>query len=133
MAKKKTKRAKKPRDILKLKATALRYSLLRRGKKHGVEDTTPTRDELWEWLKKQELFCHYSYVAVSIKELNIDHKIPLHRRGNNSLANLCITSRKMNTAKGSMTDGEFKELLSFISLWEDKGEYLLRRLRQGHF
>lgn len=133
MAKKKTKKVKKPKDILKLKATALRYSLLRRGKKHGVEGTTPTRDELWRWLKKQDLFCYYSYVLVPAKEINIDHKIPLHRGGINSLANLCVTSKKMNTAKGSMTDYEFEELLSFIALWEDKGEYLLRRLRQGHF
>jgi len=30
-----------------------------------------------------------------------------------------------------MTDIEFKELLSVINSWEDNGEYLLMRLRQG--
>lgn len=124
-------------DPLKLRAARLRASLLTRGKKHGVEKTTPTKEELLVWFSIEAVYgfwvCYYSGLDLRLTDIHIDHKQPLHRGGTNCLSNLCICSKKMNTAKGSMTEQEFKSLLAFLSTWEDRGELVLRRLRQGYF
>ncbi len=115
-----------------LKARNIRSSLLNRARKFPeLRSSTPTTPEILNWLEQQPLICYYSGEKVTLWDMHIDHKIPPFRGGTNELNNLCIASIKMNSSKGQMTEGEFKSLLDLISTWEDKGEKLLIRLRQG--
>jgi 5-methylcytosine-specific restriction endonuclease McrA len=58
----------------------------------------------------------------------VDHKIAIARGGSFALDNLVLVSKKLNMAKGVMSDDEFMELLCLTSKWEDSGASLLRRL-----
>jgi len=120
-------------DPFRYKASNLRGRLLSRVT-GSLKLSTPSRIEIEQWLHSQEpLHCYYSAAPLKITDVNVDHKTPLNRGGTNELDNLCVTSHHMNTAKGSMTELEFKALLNLISTWEDKGKKLLTRLKQGHF
>lgn len=125
----------KQNDPYLLRSRNLRSSLMVRAKKLGMDRSEiPTAEEIKEWLLAQRpLTCYYTGVEVSLWDMHIDHKIPLKRGGRNCLSNLCVTDSKANSAKGAMTEKEFKELLRVISAWEDGGTYLLSRLRMGHF
>lgn len=115
------------------KARSLRSSLLRRVKSSELKSQTPTIKELELWLTKPNYICYYSLEPLDFSNITVDHKIPLNRNGDNTLDNLCICSATMNTAKGSLTEKEFRELLELIKNWEDGGERLIRRLKQGFF
>ena len=116
-----------------VKARGIRSKLMTRHKKIGTDrDHIPNADQIKIWLDKQMPFkCYYSGVEVNIFKCHVDHKQPLNRGGDSGLDNLCITDPKINSAKGQMTEKEFKDLLTLISTWEDGGKYLLVRLRQG--
>jgi len=60
--------------------------------------------------------------------MEVDHRIPISRKGSWAFNNLGITSRFHNNVKGQLTEQEFRQLLKLISKWEDKGEHLLKRL-----
>lgn len=130
--KKKVNGSKKPIDPILAKARSLRSSLLRRVKPEFKEDT-PTINELEKWLRRSSYICYYSLEPLTFEQITIDHKVPLNRNGTNKIENLCICSSAMNTAKGSMTEDEFRSLLELIKTWEDGGESIIRRLRQGFF
>jgi len=125
----------KKKNPLRYRAGNIRGTLLRLCSKHGIDrDTTPTIDQIHDWLKSQQPYkCYYSGEPVKDKDINIDHKQPVSRGGDNKLDNLCVCSATMNRAKGNLTEFEFKELLKFISGWEDGGKGLLKRLRQTRF
>jgi 5-methylcytosine-specific restriction endonuclease McrA len=131
-AKKHKQKLKKEKPILS-KARDLRGRLLSRSKDPGIKQTTPTALELEQWLTRATYVCYYSGVELTLDSLTIDHKIPISKGGTNELENLCVASHHMNTAKGNMTAEEFMDLLLLIRKWEDKGEGLLRRLKQGWF
>lgn len=114
-----------------LKARQLRNNLLSRVKTQQLKDTTPSIKDLHKWLSLDSFTCYYSLQPLTLEEINIDHKIPLQRGGTNHLTNLCYCTYEMNSAKGVMTECEFRELLELTKSWEDKGEYLLRKLRMG--
>lgn len=122
----------KKTDPLLVKARLIRASLLNRARKFPeIRSSTPSSTQIKEWLSKQSLVCHYSGEEIDLWKMHIDHKVPPFRGGDNSLKNLALSSAKMNSSKGQMTETEFKELLALIKGWEDKGEKLLIRLRQG--
>ena len=132
-ARKNKQKIKKEQPLL-YKARLIRSSLLRRVKDAEIKKQTPTVDEILKWLEiNYPFYCYYSYVALNIDKIVVDHKVPIARGGTNILNNLCICSHHMNTAKGTMTDLEFKQLLCVIEKWEDKGEKILKRLKQGWF
>lgn len=133
-SKKHTSRVKR-KDPLRYKASTIRGSLLRRGRDHGLDnDKTPKIDEILEWLKQQHpLKCYYTGVDLTLKTMNIDHKLPISRGGSNGFSNLCICSAGINRAKGSLSDTEFEALLLLSSTWEDGGASLLRRLKQARW
>ena len=122
-------------DPFLVKARDLRSRLLARFSKDqtAYKQTTPTTVELYEWLKKHDLVCAYSGQQLTIDSITVDHRTPIARSGTNELDNLAICSHHMNTAKGSMTEYEFRMLLDLVKTWEDGGASLLRRLKQGHF
>lgn len=125
----------KKRDPLRYKAGNIRGSLLRNCTKHGIDrDTTPSIEDIKKWLKDSEPYvCHYSSEKVTLRSMNIDHKQPVSRGGDNKLENLCICSASMNRAKGNMTEEEFVKLLEFIKGFEDGGKGILKRLKQTRF
>jgi 5-methylcytosine-specific restriction endonuclease McrA len=131
-AKKQKQKVKKENPVL-FKARGLRSRLLSRTKDPGIKQTTPTIPELEKWLTRDQYICYYSGEVLTLDNLTVDHKTPIKRSGTNELSNLCICSNHMNTAKGTMTELEFTELLMLIRKWEDRGERLLRRLKQGYF
>ena len=120
-------------DPLLVKARDYRGRLLARARNENldIKDTTPTTQELEAWFKGQPIECYYSGVPLTLKEITVDHKLPVSRGGDNSLDNLCISSHHMNTAKGKMTDEEFRALLVLVRSWEDEGKSILTRLKQG--
>jgi 5-methylcytosine-specific restriction endonuclease McrA len=116
-----------------VRARNIRTSIMTRSRKIGLDRSdVPTPIEIANWLREQEpLKCYYSGRPVALFKMHIDHKTPLSRHGKNDLSNLCVTDSKINSAKGQMTEKEFKDLLNLMSDWEDGGDYLLSRLRQG--
>lgn len=139
MTRKKRKKVKEPKlskgkpiDPILLKARSLRNSLLGRVPE-SLKETTPTIKELHKWLTLPAYICYYSLEPLEFEAINIDHKIPLQRGGTNIIDNLCICSSSYNRAKGTLTEHEFRSLLELIKTWEDKGESLIKRLKQGHF
>lgn len=131
-------------DILWLKAKRTRTLLLNRSKKYDISiySNSPTSKEIYEWFKSQKKECYYSKEPLEYTEytllghksiITIDHKIPLNRGGTNSLDNLCICLRRINSIKGTMTEDEFLSLLELTNNWEDKGKSLFIRLQMGAF
>jgi 5-methylcytosine-specific restriction endonuclease McrA len=131
-AKKNKQRVKKENPVL-YKARELRSRLLSRSKDPGIKQTTPTIPELEKWLTRGEYICYYSGAVLTLDTVTVDHKVPVSKGGSNELDNLCIASNHMNTAKGNLTAEEFMDLLLLIRKWNDQGEGLLRRLKQGWF
>ena len=123
----------KLKDTVEWKARRIRSSLLNRDRKVGGILNTPSKSEIKEWLSKQPLECYYSKEPITLAGCHVDHKKPLGRGGNNSLDNLCLTTPKANTEKGTMNEEEYRQLLELTSTWEDKGKQLFRRLRQGYY
>lgn len=123
---------KKQIDPILFKARNLRSSLLRRVDAE-LKHTTPTTQELYDWLQRDVFICYYSKQQITLDEVTVDHKCPVKRGGDNSLSNLCIASSDMNTVKGKMTEKEFTGLLSLVCKWEDQGQDLFRRIKMGHF
>lgn len=119
----------KKTDPLKLRSRNLRSGMRTRSTE-GMY--IPTAKELEEWLKAiKDFVCYYTGVQLKHTDFSVDHKQPLNRGGTNTLDNLCICTKQINTTKGTMTEKEFKSLLKFLSKWEDEGAGLLRRLRMA--
>ena len=117
---------KKPFD-LKRRASSLRSSLRRR-----CDLNTPTTQELYVWLEESQPFrCYYFGEDVKPTELHVDHKQPVTLGGDNSLENLCITSSRVNRAKGQFEEKEFKGLVAFCKRFPKAKNYLITRLLVG--
>jgi 5-methylcytosine-specific restriction endonuclease McrA len=93
----------------------------------------PTTEEIYAWLTGHSLVCEYSGIKLDVSDITVDHRTPIARGGTNELENLAICSNHMNTAKGRMNEYEFRSLLKIIKHWEDGGQGILKRLKQGHF
>jgi 5-methylcytosine-specific restriction endonuclease McrA len=131
-SRKKRQKVLKSSDPVLFKARSIRSKLLSRVS-GDLKITTPKTEEILEWLLNTPLVCYYSGEPLDLFKLHVDHKTPLVYGGTNELSNLCLASHHMNTAKGRMNEKEFKQLLDLISTWDDKGQSLLRRLKQGRF
>jgi hypothetical protein len=115
------------------KASRCRSSWLARARKVGIsKEEVPTRAEIQKVLEElcySGLICYYSRLQFfNPKYLEIDHKQPISRGGSFKLDNICITTKRMNSAKGDMTEKEFLSLLEVISTFEDKGNSVISRL-----
>jgi len=129
MAKKSTNPLKK-KNWFQWKASQVRSSWRSRARKYGHNlDDVPSRIQIQEWLESQDpLKCYITGSFISPEVVELDHKIPLIRKGKLSLENVGITSRWYNNVKGQMTEKEFRSLLKVVSKWEDKGQALFKRL-----
>lgn len=93
----------------------------------------PTAPDILAWLIKQPMTCHYSGEKITPATMQIDHKTPLDRGGTNDLTNLCLASKGSNNAKGSMTEAEYRSLLTLLQTFPDGGADVLRRLKASSF
>lgn len=120
-------------DYISHKAYQLRSNWRTRAKQAGVDlSGIPTASEIKKWLSDNYPWKCY-YTGVPLSEFGIDHKLPLSLGGSYSFDNLVICDLGVNTAKGDMTEEEFKQLLSLIASWPDGGKKLLNRLKgSGH-
>jgi len=124
----KTKQLKKERWYY-WKASQLRSNWRSRCKKvKGDIDSVPTRQQIEDWLNLTPLKCYLTGKEVIKSKMEVDHKRPISNGGSYGFNNLGITSKRLNSAKGNMSEKEFKGLLKLISKWEDKGDQLLNRL-----
>ena len=123
MPKGKSKNPLKQANWANYKATQARSSWRTRAKKYGLNlDDVPTRAEIQEWLEKQiPVSCYIAGSFISPEVVELDHKIPLVRKGSLGLHNVGITSRYYNNIKGQMTEVEFRALLKCVKKWEDGG------------
>lgn len=121
---------KKEKDWFNWKADCLISSYQRRHKKNDTPYTyLSSRKEYAEILKTKFGSCCYCGIKHTEKNFSADHDIPVSLGGNTSDDNLVYCCTKCNSAKGSMTGAEFTSLLKLISSWEDKGKYILSKLR----
>lgn len=120
-------------EPLKAKSMTLRSSFMTRDREFWSDRShVPTSKQIEDWLISQQPFvCFYSGESLSVKNLTVDHKVPLSRGGRSEFSNLCICSSSMNSAKGKMDYKEFIDLLKLIGKWEDSGKYILSRLKMG--
>ena len=128
-------------ETLKSKATYFRGHCLARAKKeHHDKSTIPMPKDIAAWIAQQlqvekrkrfYFVCYLTGECVPVAKIEIDHKTPVARGGNYGLDNLAVTSKRMNCAKGTRTEEEFKQLLELITVWEDGGKSLLADLVRG--
>ena len=116
------------------KASRLRSAWRARAKKIGISpDTIPTREEIQEWIEALIPFkCYITGVPLTKSEIEVDHKEATSRGGGFGLDNVGLTSKYYNSAKGDMSEKEFKQLLKLIDTWKDKGKSVLKRLRTSN-
>lgn len=62
-------------------------------------------------IERDGLHCVYCDEDLTDKEIHMDHVIPESQGGETSYANLQVTCRKCNLAKGILTESEFTDRL----------------------
>lgn len=118
-------------DWYSWKSSILRSTFQQIAKKHGLL-YSPTGPDIKAWLIKANKACYYCQVPLTEKNLGVDHLQPVSRKGTNEFTNLALTCRSCNSAKGSMSEMEFRGLLLMIANWEETAaKSLLARLKRG--
>lgn len=130
MAKRKVKKALTDEEWISKRASSFRAASLARAKALGVVvSSVPMPSEIKTWLRDRfPLRCYISGTEIPRDSAELDHKVPVARKGGFSLDNVDVTTRFYNNAKGKMTEEEFRGLIALVSTWEDKGKDLLLRL-----
>ena len=85
----------------------------------GIDDSTiraerkkarELRKTRWWQQKTADGICHYCHRKVPVKELTMDHIIPLSRGGQSTKGNLVPCCKECNTAKKNDLPPELEEL-----------------------
>jgi hypothetical protein len=88
---------------------------LEKKKADGLHPRKPfSRKLLLQLFSRDKFFCTYcgrSPTTDSEVVLVPDHRIPLSRKGDNSITNLVTSCSECNTSKGKKTEEEFRKLL----------------------
>ena len=58
--------------------------------------------------------CAYCGCKMEYKDMQVDHIIPLHRGGTDTMGNMLPACRSCNHYKATLTAGEFREYISEI-------------------
>ena len=87
------------------------------------------RAEYAEIIKTKMTRCDYCDIKLNRKNFSVDHGMPLSRGGDTNEKNLVYCCDKCNSAKGEMSDKEFRQLMKLIKTWEDAGKHILSKLR----
>ena len=98
----------------------------------------PSIDEVHAHLQSCAKVCTYCGVRLAAsgpRRPNLDHRHPISRGGDASVANLALACRACNSAKGPLNETEFRSLLAFLGSWDDRAaaESLLSRLRGAYW
>src|SRR5262245_49393459 len=75
--------------------------------------------------------CPYCGAAMTLKEIQCEHKEPTCRGGSYCFWNLEFTCEDCNKAKGALTSEEFRALLDALFDYPKARLNVLRRLRAG--
>ena len=79
-----------------------------------------------DFLGKKDVFCKE---ILDIKNMSLDHIIPIKRGGEQKITNLTIVCKRCNVRKGILTRGEYMLLLDFIKRYKKEAQdYILRKL-----
>ena len=65
-------------------------------------------------LESQDYLCALSGVRLDVETAELDHKIPVSRGGTNELSNLQWIHKKINRAKGTLTNEEFISVCEMV-------------------
>lgn len=87
-------------------------------KRRGQPDFTldELRGDLDHFFRQRPL-CRCCNARMSIKDVSLDHRLPVARGGSNSLRNVAYVCKGCNKAKGDMTEEEFRDLLKTLDEW----------------
>ena len=117
-----------------VKARSIRNNLLGRCKSDEMKLTTPSIKDLHRWLNIPDYMCFYCLKPLTLETINIDHKTPIGRNGQNEITNLCVSCEPCNRIKGNLKEDEFRQLLELLKTWEEIArDVVLTRLKMGHF
>jgi 5-methylcytosine-specific restriction endonuclease McrA len=81
----------------------------------------PTLDELRRFFERQmqaRPLCPYCRKGLSVKDVSLDHLVPLSRGGSTLLANTQFICKGCNKSKGDMAHDEYFALLGMLDAWE---------------
>ncbi len=73
--------------------------------------------------------CFFCNEILKADNISLDHKIPKHRGGSESLENLTIICDRCNRRKGVLTSSEYAKILVLLQSFEPVAKkYVLRKL-----
>lgn len=98
------------RELARSKPLSLRYWRYRVRPQLYAEITPAQARDLF--VSKQK--CEYCSMTLSAWECELDHKLPISRGGGSAISNIAISCSPCNSAKGSMTDTEYREWLEAL-------------------
>lgn len=75
--------------------------------------------DLWNLLESQDFKCALTGRALSPETASVDHIVPVSKGGPNAASNLQIVERQVNSAKGTMLQGEFIQMCRDVVNWID--------------
>lgn len=120
----------KKTDYWKWKANQLISNFQTRHKKIKKEYTYHRkRADYADILATKMTRCEYCDCKLNKTNFGVDHKMPLSRGGDTTDENLAYCCQQCNSAKGEMSHTEFHGLMNLVVTWEDKGKYIMRKLR----
>jgi 5-methylcytosine-specific restriction endonuclease McrA len=107
-------------------------SLVSRSKKYGVECNI-TAEELRQLMHQfYGTQCRYCNKTLDINNIVIDHIIPISKGGTSNIDNLQVICKTSNSMKGSLDEGNFKILLSWLdTVPEELKQDISIRLARG--
>ncbi len=114
------------------RAETLRSSLAARSKKYNVECKV-TVEELRELiLQAYGSGCRYCDRQIILKNMVVDHKIPISKGGTSNIDNLQIICKTSNSMKGSLDEENFSMLLNWLeTVPEELSKDIRIRLARG--
>lgn len=66
-----------------------------------------TGERLYQQLHRQDEECFYSGDSLTFKNVSLEHRVPLCRKGGHVMSNVVLSTKRINRMKGTMTDEEF--------------------------
>jgi len=76
--------------------------------------------------------CPYCGDTITFKTFSADHAQPTSRGGPHALANIIVCCKRCNSAKGDMTEAEYRQLLSTLAQFpQQQRRNIIARLAMG--
>jgi hypothetical protein len=129
VAERKSMRTKLAQSAFFRKSASIYHGMRMRCKKERGSDTLPFSLSDLRELMTCDLGegCRYCKERLSLKNVAVDHQLPIARGGDFGLNNIVLTCKPCNFQKGIMTQHEFMELLELLNLMEAKPRADIKR------